>query len=140
VSDMKDIVYYFPWPPTMNSYYSHTRNGVFISKKGRLYRESISESAHEQSPGGPPRLGVPLAMTVYLFPPDKRKRDLDNHMKALQDAMTQCGIWEDDSLVDQLYIFRGSVVPKGSVIVYLREGGPVIPIEYVEQLIEDGAL
>jgi crossover junction endodeoxyribonuclease RusA len=65
-------------------------------------------------------------MEVYLFPPDRRKRDLDNYMKGLLDALTVAELWTDDSLVDQLHIFRGEIVSGGSVRVEISDGGPVV--------------
>lgn len=130
-----NIVLHLPWAPTVNSYYSHTRNGVFISKKGRMYRESVEKDVYEQLPGiGERTIDYPITMDVYMFPPDRRKRDLDNYMKALQDALTICKLWEDDSLIDQLHIFRGGVLPSGSIVVSISEAGPVIPYEYIDKL------
>jgi len=94
---------YLPWPPTVNNYYSHTRNGVYISKKGRLYSLAVAEAVNEQLSGLDTLLS-PLQLEVVLYPPDRRKRDLDNHMKALQDALTKAEVWEDDSLIDQLIV------------------------------------
>jgi crossover junction endodeoxyribonuclease RusA len=70
-------------------------------------------------------------MEVYLFPPDRRKRDLDNYMKGLLDALTNGKLWVDDSLINQLHIYRGEVVTDGSVRVEISEAGPVVPIGYL---------
>lgn len=115
-----------PWPPTVNSYYVKTRNGVFISKKGRLYRDSLAESVKEQL-GVWDALDEPLLVEVELYPPDRRRRDLDNYMKALLDACTKAGFWSDDSLIDQLFIYRGSTTSGGLVVIKVGEAGPVIP-------------
>jgi len=121
----QDVVLHLPWPPTVNSYYKITRHGQrYLDKKVRAFRDVVAESVHEQMPGI--ILDESLFMEVYLFPPDRRKRDLDNYMKGLLDALTNAGMWDDDSLIDQLHIYRGEIVNGGSVRVELSDAGPVI--------------
>jgi len=60
-------------------------------------------------------------MTVILYPPDARRRDLDNYMKALLDALTQAKVWLDDEQVDSLDIHRGKLVKGGKCSVRLQE-------------------
>lgn len=62
-----------------------------------------------------------LAVHVTVHPPDRRRRDLDNAMKALLDALAHGGAYEDDSQIDRLEIVRGAVVPGGKVIVRIME-------------------
>lgn len=121
----QDVVLHLPWPPTVNSYYKVTRNGQrYLDKKVRIFREAVGASVHEQMAGV--SLDDSLFMEVYLFPPDRRKRDLDNYMKGLLDALTQAGLWEDDSQIDQLHIYRGEVVDGGSVRIEVTDAGPVM--------------
>lgn len=121
---MENITLYLPWPPTVNNYYAHTRNGVFISKKGRQYSNKIATELEEQANGI--NLYDPVFMEVKMFPPDRRRRDLDNHMKALQDSLVKNGLLEDDSLIDQLFIYRGEMVKGGLVIIEINDSGPVL--------------
>lgn len=126
----QDVVLHLPWPPTVNSYYKVTRYGQrYLDKKVRHFRDLVAESVHEQMPGV--TLDESIYMEVYLFPPDRRKRDLDNYMKGLLDAITESGLWEDDSLIDQLHIYRGEIVKDGSVRVELSDAGPIIGIKNV---------
>lgn len=114
-----------PWSPTVNSYYVKSKTHVYISPKGKNFREDVAEAIAQQVPDvclGEDRLFV----EVVLFPPDKRRRDLDNHMKALLDALTHAGIWEDDSQIDQLQIYRGEVIQDGMIHLRVYEAGPCI--------------
>lgn len=121
----EDIVLYLPFPPTINSYYKMTRMGQrYLDKSVREFRQKVADTVNEQAPGL--CLYDPLFMEVYLFMPDKRKRDVDNYMKGLLDALTEAGLWEDDSLIDQLHIYRGEIVKGGLVKIELSEAGPVI--------------
>jgi len=131
---MKNTVLYLNWPPTVNNYYTHTRRGVFISKKGRLYRDSVIADVREQAPDV--YIDDKIAITVYMFPPDRRTRDLDNYMKALQDSITKSGLWEDDSLIDQVYTYRGEVIKGGQVVVKIEEAGIILPYDILPSLLE----
>lgn len=122
---MEEIELFLPWPPSVNNYYSHARYGVYVNKKGKAYRSSVADTVAEQIC----RLSLdfPLNLEVVLHPPDKRRRDLDNYMKSLLDALTAAGVWEDDSLIDQLGVYRGRVVKSGSVVIRINEAGPILP-------------
>lgn len=121
----RDIVLHLPWPPTVNSYYKVTRNGQrYLDKKVVAFRKSVLDAVSQQAPGL--TLDETLFVEVYLYPPDRRKRDVDNYMKGLLDALTEAEVWTDDVLIDQLHIFRGEIVTQGSVRVEISEGGPVM--------------
>ena len=121
---------YLPFPPTINSYYVKTKNGQFISQKGRKYRVDVEAEVREQFSFS--ALDGQLLVEVVLHMPDKRRRDLDNYMKALLDALTLAGVWEDDSQIDQLAIYRGTVATKftAQARVRITDAGPKLPIEF----------
>ena len=122
-----DIILNLPWPPTVNSYYKTARSGhKYLDKSVRAYREQVEEAIHEQVPGL--TLDEPLFLDVHLHPPDARKRDLDNYMKGLLDALTIARLWEDDSLIDQLHIYRGNKATGGAVVIEISEAGPLVQI------------
>jgi len=125
-----DIEIHLPWPPTVNSYYGHKpikRKIIpYIKKAGKEYREAVHQAIVEQV--GYLELDESLHVEVVLYPPDERRRDLDNYMKALLDACTHAKLWEDDSLIDQLVIYRGRKCPKGAVIIRINLGGPIMPL------------
>ena len=116
--------FYTPFPPSVNHYYVKTRNGIFISKKGKAFRSAVSLNVIEQLPQFS-MIATPIDVTVVLSMPDKRIRDVDNYMKSLLDAITHTGLWEDDSLIDQLHIYRSKVSAPGSVYVSITDAGPV---------------
>lgn len=124
-----NIEMFLPLPPTINSYYKKSRSHVRLSDKGRQFREEVSGSLLAQ-------LGssfvlpfeAPYSITIVFYPPDKRRRDIDNMVKPLLDAITHAGIWEDDCLVNHLEIYRGTMVkPSGCCYVRIGEAGPLIP-------------
>ncbi len=109
-----------PWPPSTNSAWRNVGGRVLISAEGRAYRTAVSNKAAEARRGGmmatgPMRGRLDVAITAY--PPDNRRRDLDNLLKQPLDALTGAGLWEDDSQIDRLRITRGPVYPGGRILV-----------------------
>lgn len=123
---------YLPFPPTVNNYYVKTQRGVFISQKGRKYREAVAEAYMQQLPDV--MITDKMFIEVVLWMPDNRKRDLDNCKKALFDALSPHekdgypGIWEDDSLIDQDFTYRGEVMKGGQVLVIISDAGPLLKV------------
>ena len=114
------------WPPSINNYYAQgARSGKFISKKGRLWRQGAIDDIHEQidfSSGLFPLSGR-LSVKVLQHAPDRRKRDLDNYIKPLFDAITHSGLWVDDELIDYFAVKRGKIAAtqqSGKVIVQIE--------------------
>lgn len=50
-----------------------------------------------------------------------RIRDLDNYNKALFDALTHAGVWEDDSQVKRMLVEWGPVIPGGKVEITISK-------------------
>ena len=122
---------YLPYPPTVNNYYVKTRQGVFISKKGRQFRLAAAEAVNEQLPDT--HITFKVLLEVVLYPPDNRKRDIDNCLKGLLDSMTKCGLWKDDVLIDQIFMYRGvKMAPYGMCFIRISEAGPLIPEGYTD--------
>lgn len=93
-----------PFPPTINSYYGRTRTGqVFIKAAGKSFRADVITFCMRK------RIKLQtgrLAMFIRVYPPDKRVRDLDNIVKATQDALQKAGAYENDSQIDALNVQR----------------------------------
>jgi crossover junction endodeoxyribonuclease RusA len=111
-----------PYPPSANSYWRHPDRGALagkhlLSENGRKYRRAVSliVGAARARLG----LAVPVRMVVTAHMPDRRKRDLDNLLKGLLDALQYAGVYESDSQIDDLRIMRGPVIKGGSVIVQI---------------------
>ena len=108
-----------PFPPSQNHYYRRYRNRVVISEAGRAYRKEI---ALMMRIGRSKRFNTArVRVGVTLNAPDRRRRDLDNFMKVIFDAITQSGTWDDDSQVDELNIKRGEIIKGGTCVVRIEE-------------------
>ena len=111
-----------PFPPSLNAYYRHPSKGPLagrhlISAKGREYRSEVIRRIAPLNCSARGR----LAVVITCHAPDKRRRDLDNLVKGLSDALTHAGLWADDEQIDDLRIIRGANVSGGKVVVSVRE-------------------
>lgn len=108
-----------PWPPSMNHYWRAVPGrGVLVSAEGRQYRQNVYAEVLIQRAAK--KLAGRLAVTIHAYPPDKRRRDLDNMLKATLDALTHAGVWLDDQQIDDLHIVRGAA-GGGSLQVAVQE-------------------
>jgi len=107
-----------PYPPSVNHYWRHVGTRVLISRQGRVYREQVSAilAARRITP-----INGALTVHVKIFPPDRRRRDLDNTQKALLDALGNGGAYGDDSQIEKLVIEKLDVVPGGKATVRIEE-------------------
>ena len=105
-----------PWPPSVNHYYARNRNGsTRISEAGRAYRWRVVAECRKAGLAKALPGRVHVAITAH--PPDARRRDLDNTLKATLDAMQYAGVYVDDAQVDHLSIERGAVEKGGRLKV-----------------------
>jgi crossover junction endodeoxyribonuclease RusA len=73
----------------------------------------------EQLKRRPAPITVNVEVSVLLFPPDKRQRDLDNYLKALFDSLTHAGVWLDDWQIKRLTVEWGEQVRQGKAEVLI---------------------
>jgi crossover junction endodeoxyribonuclease RusA len=92
---------------------------MVIGARGRAYRKDATSAIHDQAVPIE-QIGGPLKVELLAFPPDRRRRDLDNLQKALLDSIVAAGVIEDDSNIDDLRVVRGPVFPGGKVQVVIR--------------------
>lgn len=113
-----------PWPPSVNHYWLRNRDGgMRISPEGLAFRVAVRNSVvwHHS-----PKLVGRLSLRILAAPPDHRRRDLDNILKALGDALQAARVFKDDSQIDYIEIERGLVGKPGSLMVWVKEiGTPV---------------
>jgi crossover junction endodeoxyribonuclease RusA len=107
-----------PFPPSTNHYWRHVGRRVLISREGRQYRQAVAELAAAESW---PKFGAQrISVQIEAWMPDKRRRDLDNLLKSLLDSLTHAGVWDDDSQIDGIAIWRAPLIG-GMVKVEVRK-------------------
>ncbi|WP_227656670.1 RusA family crossover junction endodeoxyribonuclease [Aeromonas caviae] len=109
-----------PWPPSTNRIWRNVavsgKPRTLLSQEGRVYRKAAADACLVAKLSGK-QISDRLALRLVVQPPDRRARDLDNTVKAVQDALTHAGVWLDDSQIDRLLVERGPVVKEGMVLV-----------------------
>lgn len=105
-----------PFPPSVNHLWRRVGHRTLLSRGGRAFRRAVLATLAAR--GVRPIAGR-LAVTIDVHPPDRRRRDLDNALKALLDALQHGGAYHDDAQIDDLRIRRGACVPGGRVCVRL---------------------
>lgn len=119
---MKKVSFSLPYPPSANHYWFIVacKGGgrKVLGKKGKEYRESVKTALR-----GSQELSGRLKLTVSAHAPDRRKRDLDNILKALLDSMEDAGIYKDDNQIDEIHVFRSEPIKGGQVDIELEEIG-----------------
>ena len=92
-----------PWPPSVNTYWRNFDGRMIISAKGREYRETVGDQMMLQKQVR--HFKGPLRVEIEAWRPDKRRRDLDNLLKATLDGLAHAGVYEDDSQIVDLRIY-----------------------------------
>lgn len=113
-----EITLTLPWPPSVNAYWRMFQNRMIISKDGREYRQEVLANVPIAARR---KLTGRLTVTITAWPPDRRRRDIDNLPKCVLDALAKAGVYEDDSQIDYLAIERGDVCEKGRLDIMVRE-------------------
>jgi crossover junction endodeoxyribonuclease RusA len=119
VPGMKPYRIELPWPPSVNSYWRNIGSRAIISKPGRQYRQAVQVAV--LIAGGRRNMLGSLSVRILAYPPDKRRRDLDNVLKAPLDALAKCGVYEDDSQISKLSIERMGPTKPGCLLVEIVE-------------------
>ncbi|MBQ3748065.1 MAG: RusA family crossover junction endodeoxyribonuclease [Kiritimatiellae bacterium] len=112
---MEALEFDLPWPPSVNNYYRHVGPRVLISRAGRKYRTMVVSRL-----GGLKKLSGAVSLSLECYPPDRRRRDLDNLLKCLQDSITAAGVLDDDSQIRRLQMEMLEPIEGGLVHVRLE--------------------
>jgi len=102
-----------PWPPTVNHYYTVARGRKILSERGRAYKKECHWIMAGQKV--PRYESGKFAIQIIAHPPDRRRRDLDNLLKPVLDALTEYSAITDDSDVDEIHIVRFEPLKGGNL-------------------------
>lgn len=126
------IELFLPFPPSINVLYNSNRYGIYLSKKGRLYVERMEAEVQAQCGSVPLPISYFMQVDVILYPPDRRKRDIDNYTKCLFDSLTKAGLWKDDSLVQIMKVYKGEKTSGGLAYMRIRPADSgIVPLSKV---------
>jgi crossover junction endodeoxyribonuclease RusA len=90
-------------PPSLNVMYRKSKYGaIYKTKLAKEYMELVHQTIKEQNENIE-ILNCNVKVTIIMYQNDKRKRDIDNILKVLLDAMNNI-IYIDDSQITELHI------------------------------------
>jgi len=107
-----------PYPPSVNKYWRHFRGRAILSKTARQFKSNVQAILYGRKP-----IAGRVMVCVFVHPPDMRRRDLDNTLKAVLDAGNGL-LWADDSCIDELRIVRRHCTPGGKVEIHVESIEP----------------
>lgn len=122
---MTELALTLPWPPSVNHYWQTSGKRRFLSPAAKTFRELvwlIASSEREANAVIWPT--ARLKISIEAFPPDKRKRDLDNLLKGVLDALGHARVFADDSQFDVIEIVRRHSTVGGALVVVISEVEP----------------
>ena len=94
-----------PWPPSVNHYYQRTKRGTSIGPRGINFRAAVAGCVQSQTSHSFDEQRIRIRIVAY--PPDRRRRDLDNILKATLDALEHSGLYANDYQIADLQVLRG---------------------------------
>lgn len=90
-----------PMSPSVNRYWRSCRGRVFLSAEAKAYKNTVAALA--ASRGLQPLQGaIVLKVDIYR---ERRSGDLDNRLKAIQDALNKIA-FDDDSQIVEIHARR----------------------------------
>lgn len=97
--------------------YINAHGRRFPNKKAIDYKAAVADYVVEYKV---PKLGeAKISMTIWVYPPDKRKRDISNIIKIVEDSLQDAGVYDNDFNIDTLLIQRGEITKGGKLLVML---------------------
>lgn len=122
-----------PYPPTVNHY---KRIGRMIkTKRGKIYQQRLDSDKTKSfyynvwikvrsligSGAIKSFADATISVEIDVYPPDKRKRDIDGILKVCLDSMQKAGLYDDDYQIARLLVTRMPNFPQGKIIVRITE-------------------
>lgn len=90
-----------PFPPSVNHYWRRTerRGRSALTDAAVKFHKNAETEIFVQRVRPSETISGPVLVEMWLYPPDRRVRDIDNHKKGVYDALEKNGIILSDSLI-----------------------------------------
>lgn len=102
-----------PYPPSSNKIWRKSTQGrLYLIKEVREFRTKVMSEVYGKCTFGESKLN----MEIKLYPPDKRKRDIDNPIKSILDALQCAKVYQDDAQIYKLKIEKMLTIVEGGKV------------------------
>jgi crossover junction endodeoxyribonuclease RusA len=112
------LIIYSSWPPSLNTLYPTVNGHRILSKQGSRFKKDLAYQFRRRYIGFGEPVRCDLFCLIELFPPDNRRRDIDNTTKIILDAFTDI-IYEDDKQIKKLMVVKNLLEPPGSATIII---------------------
>ena len=92
-------------PPTINNYYRHSKRKVYKKAEARAWQEAAI-IAINSAWGKRAAYGGAVKLRIIFEVKSRRKWDIDNRIKPLQDCLERAGVIVNDNQVEILHAER----------------------------------
>ena len=106
----------YPHGVSVNACWSRSKRGVFLNKDVIYYRSEVFVRCYGKTKFKDSKLDV----RIDMYPPDNRKRDIDNILKVVLDVLQKADLFEDDCQIFKLYVEKHSKFPAGKLDVLIK--------------------
>lgn len=91
-----------PYPPSVNHYWGQKGKIRFLTAKAKQFRQEVVQIILDEAKDID--YDGPVKLDITLYPPDKRKRDIDNTLKPILDALEHANVYTNDVNVHELSV------------------------------------
>ena len=92
-------------PPTVNHMHINARGRRFRSQECIAYQDYVVDKIIQYRACEEPFSGR-VALTLIFTAPDKRRWDISNRIKSIEDCLARASVIKDDSQIDELTVRR----------------------------------
>jgi crossover junction endodeoxyribonuclease RusA len=119
------LTFSLPFPPSQNSAYRNVPGrGRAYTLAAKTWLTNAAVALAEQRVRG---VKGPVKISYRIGRPDKRRRDISNLVKVMEDCLVKNGVIEDDSLVEAFAISWDQDVTGAEVKIITCEAQRVTP-------------
>lgn len=94
-----------PFPPSTNRIWRNARGNVYLSKEYKQFLTDVLQIWLANSPDDW-RGDAFYSVSLGIYPPPRSRRDADNVVKPVFDALQKAGAWNDDYFVFRFFVYR----------------------------------
>jgi crossover junction endodeoxyribonuclease RusA len=112
--------FHTPLPPSTNQLWRKWRGRMVLNPVARDFKQQVA--LHSLAMGVKPLSGD-VVLTIIVYPPDKRRADISNRVKCLEDALIGCAYHDDEQVSDLIVRRRYAKGKRGCVVMVEKAKG-----------------